>query len=54
VEAFARVALLFFGALLLLQVLGVGGQGVARTPGEAWGRVRAWLAAKFIGGERRA
>lgn len=53
-EEFSRVALLFFGALLVLQVLGVGGQGAAQSPAEAWARVRTWLGAKFVGTERRA
>lgn len=48
-ESAARVALLLLIAVIVLQIAGVNGEGVASSPGEAAGRVTRWLRAKFIG-----
>lgn len=48
-ETFAKGFLLLVALALVLNVGGVGGAGAARSPAEAWARVKAWLSAKLIG-----
>lgn len=49
-EAVARALLLLLAIALALNVAGVGGAGAARSPAEAWSRVKAWSSAKLVGG----
>ncbi len=48
-ESAARAVLLVLVIVSLLQVVGVGGQGVARSPSEAAGRIATWWRAKLVG-----
>lgn len=49
-ETAARALLLLFAIALVLNIAGVGGQSAAKSPSEAWGRVKAWSSSKLIGG----
>lgn len=49
-ESVARALLLLFAIALVLNIAGVGGQGAARSPAEAWARVKTWTSAKLVGG----
>lgn len=48
-EGLARAVLILALIVSILQVVGVGGQGAARSPSEAAQRIGKWWSAKLFG-----